>query len=137
MELDNVVEVCTHQIGHQVAAEAAENTALDRRNSVHNLMGQKTHSSLNSSSAAEGVKTSRSPMTCGDGGINNSIGRLIAELSAGCMSAYCHSLGTNILVFHVLEQPEFPVGATTVDEGLKRPGKLLYCHLLPHDNVIG
>lgn len=67
LELDNVVEVRSHQIGNQVAAEGAENRARRQVNIVCTMKEPKTHSSLNSSSAAAGVKTSSRPMTCKDG----------------------------------------------------------------------
>lgn len=35
---------------------------------------------------------------------------------------------THIFVFHVLEQPQLPVGSLGVDDGLEGPGQLLHCH---------
>lgn len=38
------------------------------------------------------------------------------------------SPSTHIFVFHVLEQPQFPVGSLGVDDGLEWPGELLHSH---------
>lgn len=100
------------------------------------------YSSLKSSNVAAGVKTSSSPITCRDKETRDERGR---SITAGAetrgvlhISGSVFSLirSTNILVFHVLEQPEFPVRASAVDQGLKRPGELLHRNLLPQQHVI-
>lgn len=55
---------------------------------------------------------------------------------AAWLSALKKNNNTNVLVFHVLEEPEFPVRAATVNERLKRPGELLHRNLLPEDDVV-
>lgn len=164
LELDDVVEVGAHQVGHQVAGMSRARVrvgvgrlhlrgehvgaamATARRLNEHAfppgppptplltpyLHGEqetwRIYSSLKSSNAAAGVKTSSSPMTCeGRRGepINNSVPPSVRP------SVRLRAASTHVLVFHVLEQPQLPVGAPAVDEGLKRPGQLLHRHLLP------
>jgi len=88
-----------------------------------------TYSSLKSSSAAAGVKTSSRPMTCGDGDRAD-------ERRRAAASGRSRGAATDVLVLHVLQQPQLPVGPAAVDQGLERPGQLLHRHLLPRDHVV-
>jgi len=44
---------------------------------------------------------------------------------------------TYILVLHVFEQPQFPVGPLGVDDGLERSGQLLHGDLKARLHVVG
>lgn len=51
-------------------------------------------------------------------------------------SVIAENSGTHILVLHVLEQPQFSVGALGVDDGLERPWQLLHSDLQARLHVI-
>lgn len=103
---------------------------------IRNITGWNIYSSLNSSNVAAGVKTSSSPITCGDRDRDKSITELQHAEGWVCPPLVIFKGRTNILMFHVLEQPQFSVGAAAVDQRLKRPGQLLHCNLLPQNHIV-